>query len=183
MLNSHINLSMEQNYLARFPLDEFRNTSSKTYQSAMMFSQFKTATVFVLLGVSVLSSCQTNSRRNSASAPAVQIAPDLPSQDYIYGTANVESVEANVVNDSGPTKLRLRIRGLLNDGATNIDQIQHTRVPEGFVVTVTTARLKSAVATLALVPFEREITIDLSSFPSGPCQVRVNEVRTTVNVP
>lgn len=140
-----------------------------------------------LFGVFTFPSCKTsshNSWENDVPSPSEPEIAEIPSHpDYLYATANVESVDAAVISGHGPTQLRLRIRGLLNDGATKIDQIQQIRVPEGYVVTATTARLRSAMASLALVPFERELLIDLSDFPSGPCLVRVNGVLTTVYVP
>ncbi|TLD69983.1 hypothetical protein FEM03_14725 [Phragmitibacter flavus] len=129
-----------------------------------------------------LCSCQTAPPIASPPPPNYSDAVPLPAGDYTYGTAIVESVNAEPLT-AGPTRAQLTIRGLLNDGATTIHQVEQTKTPDGFVITITTARLKSAVATLALVPFERIVTLDLSAVRSGPCQIRVNDVRTTIMVP
>jgi hypothetical protein len=133
--------------------------------------------------VLVLSSCQSP-RYSHDSAPSPSTDEDLllPEAEYIFGSATVESVTAEIVKH-GHTQARLKISGLLNDGATTIYKIDKIKTADGFVITLTTARLKSAVAPLALVPFERIIDLDLSAVRSGPCQIRANELLTTIMVP
>lgn len=75
------------------------------------------------------------------------------------------------------------ISGLLHDGATRVHEVQQQRLADGFVLTVITARPAGAVATLALIPYERTLTLNLQGMPKGPCKIMANGVATTVMVP
>jgi len=101
---------------------------------------------------------------------------------WSYKLATLESVEAVIVKGS-PTKAKVTVHGLLHDGATRINEVQHQRYGDGYVLTVTTARPKTAVASVALIPFERSVTLDLTGVPSGPCRISANGISTTLMVP
>ena len=99
-----------------------------------------------------------------------------------FKLAQVESVIATAT--APPlSQASVTIRGLLHDGATRIHEIQQQRLGDGFVLTVITARAKDAVASLALIPFERTVTLDRQGMPKGPCRMVVNGVAAGVVVP
>ncbi len=75
------------------------------------------------------------------------------------------------------------IAGMLPDGATQVQDIQQQKLSDGFVITVTTVRPKNATASLALIPFDRTITVSLVDMPKGGCKIMVNGVTTTLMIP
>lgn len=136
-----------------------------------------TVLIFVSSAVGCASSAQKPPQTSSPPVSTAALDPNV-----ITGTADIESVQAVLVSTS-PMRGKVIVKGLLNDGATSIHEIQQTRVTGGFVITITTIRERSAMATLALVPFEREINLDLSATASGPCTIRVNGKSTILPIP
>jgi len=112
----------------------------------------------------------------------VSLPADTSADPWSYKLANLETIDAVVVKGD-PSKARVTVRGLLHDGATRINEVQQQRIENGYVLTVTTARPRKAVASVALIPFERTVTVDLKDMPSGPCQISANGLSTTVIVP
>jgi hypothetical protein len=105
-----------------------------------------------------------------------------PDPNLTLKLADVERVEATY--EPAPTPhARVVISGTLNDGATRIHDIRQQRVPGGVTLSVITARPKDAVATLAIIPFERVVTVDLQGQPPGIFSVSANAVGATVVVP
>ncbi len=111
----------------------------------------------------------------STTMPAGPISTD---PNVTLKFADVESVHAVWVPTLPPT-VRVTIKGLLNDGATRIHDIQIQQDASGVTLTVITSRPRSASATMALIPFERELTVTLEARPKGPFTVTVNGVATT----
>jgi hypothetical protein len=56
-------------------------------------------------------------------------------------------------------------------------------VDGGVTLSVITARPKDAVATLAIIPFERVVTVDLQGQPAGIFSISANAEGATVVVP
>ena len=96
--------------------------------------------------------------------------------------AQLETVRAEILPES-PKQALVVVTGLLHDGATRVHEVQQQKLADGFVLSVITARPQSAVATLALIPFERSITLDLTGMPAGPCRIMANGLGTSVIVP
>lgn len=132
----------------------------------------------------LLTQCQTSSSTQARATPTeVAQAPRAQvSEDYIYRPAIVETVKSQIL-PTRPPEAVVTVSGLLQDGATNLHEVKNTRITGGFLISITTSRAKSAIATLALVPYERTITLDLSGMPSGLCQINVNGVISTLQVP
>lgn len=132
----------------------------------------------------LLTQCQSNPSSQSRATPAeVAQAPRAQvSEDYIYKPAIVETVKSQILPTRTPEAV-VTVSGLLQDGATNLHEVKTTRITGGFVISITTSRAKSAIATLALVPYERTISLDLAGMPSGPCQINVNGVISTLQIP
>ena len=105
-----------------------------------------------------------------------------PADGTILKLAQIESVQA-AISPTRPTEASVVIHGLLHDGATRVHDVQQQRLEDGIVLTVITARSRNAVATLALIPFERTITVNLQGMPKGPCKIVANGVTTMVMVP
>lgn len=127
---------------------------------------------------------------NTTSAPVpAPPAPLSPAQGQTPADANVtlkladvESVQATYVAAPTPALL-VKIKGLLNDGATRIHDIRQDRLTNGVTISVITARPRNLAATMALIPFERDVTVPLDGQPSGPFSISANGVATTVMVP
>ena len=113
-----------------------------------------------------------------SSPAAISAAQD----EAVRHRAHIESVQARISPDQ-PRTATVTIHGLLHDGATRIHKIEQKTEGGEVIVTVSTARARYAIASVALIPFERTINVDLSGLPSGPCRLRVNNVTATFTVP
>jgi hypothetical protein len=127
-----------------------------------------------------LPSC-TMTQKSGSPGPAAP-ATDSPPAGSVLKLAQVEAVKAEV-SPTQPPEAIVVINGLLHDGATRIHEVQQQRFADSFVLTVTTSRPPHAVATLALIPFERTVSLNLQGMAKGPCKIVVNGVETSVVVP
>lgn len=124
---------------------------------------------------------------SEANSPPEQLGA-LPALEYpansewIYKLATVEDVQATIASIDPPVAT-VTVRGLLPDGATRINDVKVQRLPEGIFLTITTARPRKAMATLALVPFERTVQVDLKGVSKGECRITANDATTRVIVP
>ena len=132
----------------------------------------------------VLASCSglTKVAADNESASHDGLVENAPKDGAILKLALVESVQAGV-SPTRPSEAIVVIHGLLHDGATRLHEVQQQRLADGFVLTVVTARPRNAVATLALIPFERTVTLNLGGMAKGPCRIVANGVATTITVP
>lgn len=132
------------------------------------------------------SSCQTGRRAKPepvlAAGPIESTLRGPQDPNLVLKMADVESIRATC-DPAPPALLRVTVSGLLNDGATRIHAIQKQRLGSTVNITVVTARPRDAVATLALIPFERVVEVGLEGQPPGPLTVNVNGTTTTVMVP
>ncbi len=110
------------------------------------------------------------------------IARPAAEENLVLKLADVESVSAVYLPSNAPT-VNVTVRGLLNDGATRVHDIQRIAVPNGLTISVLTSRPRNAAATMALIPFEREITVDVSGQPAGAFAITVNGMGTSVTIP
>jgi hypothetical protein len=138
--------------------------------------------------VLLLVSCQTPPKGTPA-PPAVSpvmsphpgtSAPVDPS--FIYRMAQVESVSAVLAADGSP-RATVTVSGLLNDGATSLHEIKQQRTSNGVVLTLVTVRPRDAIATLALIPFERTFAVELTGLPPGPCTISAHGQETLILIP
>jgi hypothetical protein len=130
----------------------------------------------------LLAGC-TQIRRTRTEVPADSGASNgAASEGVVLKLAQVESIQAEV-SPSRPQEATVIIHGLLHDGATRVHEVQQQRLADGFVLTVITARSRSAVASLALIPFERSVILNLEGMPKGPCKVVANGVTAMLIVP
>ena len=87
----------------------------------------------------------------------------------------VEAIEILIL-ESFPVQVHVIARGQLPDGCTRIDQINRQRNGTTFIVTITTNRPAQAFCTLALVPFEEVVVLDVFGLAAGVYTVEVNDV-------
>jgi hypothetical protein len=130
-----------------------------------------------------------SSHRISPSAQPGQgdVAPQypqgsVPDPNLTLRLADVDHITATYEPVPAP-HARVVISGTLADGATRIHDIRQQRVDGGVTLSVITARPKDAVATLAIIPFERVVTVDLQGQPAGIFSISANTEGATVVVP
>jgi hypothetical protein len=101
---------------------------------------------------------------------------DAPSTDG----AMIEQVEA-MLSEDDPTKMVIAIEGNLRDGCTEIVDVQTQVAEDEIVIQVLTVRPADRMCTQALVPFEEQVTVDVSDL-SGNYTLAVNAFSTTVDL-
>jgi inhibitor of cysteine peptidase len=104
----------------------------------------------------------------------------VPDQKATLGQANVERIEILKL-ESFPVQVNVVAMGNLPDGCTEIDEIYQWRDMDTHTlnVEITTRRPADAMCTLALVPFEETIELDVYALPAGTYTVNVNGVADT----
>jgi hypothetical protein len=132
--------------------------------------------------VAILGSCAGLKKSKTNESDSMVPITDSPTEGSVLKLAQVESVSGEITG-SQPPQLIVTIRGSFADGATGIHDVQQQKFADGFLITVITARQRNAVASLALIPFERKVTLSLEGMAKGPCKISVNSVETTVMVP
>ncbi|OAI56926.1 hypothetical protein AYO49_03280 [Verrucomicrobiaceae bacterium SCGC AG-212-N21] len=145
---------------------------------------FRAAAALLIGVLPLLASCTGLKKSKSASPGSDSMVPitDSPTEGSILKLAQIERVTAEV-STSQPPQLLVHIQGIFPDGATGIQDVQQQRFADGYMITIVTARPRNAVASLALIPFERKLTLSLEGMAKGPCKIVVNSVATTVTVP
>lgn len=88
--------------------------------------------------------------------------------------APIASVEV-IVSESFPVQVSLRVQGELINGCTYLNQPVILREGKDFYVSLTTYT-EGEVCTEALVPYERNITLNVASLPAGTYTVDVNGI-------
>jgi hypothetical protein len=131
--------------------------------------------------VTLLASCAAMQKSKSTGRGAASNVEN-PADGSVLKLAQVESLQAEV-SPAKPSEATVVIHGLLHDGATRVHDVQQQRLADGFVLTVVTTRPRNALASLALIPFERRISLNLHGMPKGPCKIVANGVATTIMVP
>lgn len=120
-----------------------------------------------------------------STAPAATAIPDTPTATPLsepqYGLANVESLEI-VSGESVPEEVQVRLRGLLPNGCTQIDEIIQQQEGDVFTLAVTTVQEPDLECTEALVPFDETISLDVSGLEAGSYSVRVNDLEGSFNL-
>jgi inhibitor of cysteine peptidase len=110
--------------------------------------------------------------------PTPAPAPTLDMENMIVGEAYVHSVELLVL-ESFPVQIHALVKGDLADGCTTLGEIEQVRKGNVFEVTIHTVRPADLMCTMALVPFEITIPLDVKDLAAGEYTVEVNEVSET----
>ena len=133
--------------------------------------------IVMLMSITVLAACQ--------SSPVVDSEPDTPvsSDDPISKPAskNFEGFPQNVYVDSiqililesFPVQVHVKVVGNLPDGCTSIVGSKAEMVDEStFELNIYTERPEDMMCTMALVPFEETIQLDVEGLSAGTYTVR-----------
>jgi inhibitor of cysteine peptidase len=103
---------------------------------------------------------------------------NAPVSEAITGTATVESIQILLL-ESFPVQVNARMRGILPDGCTTIDQITTNQSGNDFTIIVTTFRPAGAICTEAVVPFDEVVALDVLGLDAGTYNVTANGVSGT----
>ncbi|HUV83046.1 MAG TPA: hypothetical protein VMW53_08245 [archaeon] len=95
--------------------------------------------------------------------------------EFIYRNATVENIQILIL-ESFPVQINVVAKGYLPDGCTKIDQTIKNREGNTFLVTITTKRPVDAMCTMAIVPFEEVISLDVYGLEAGDYEVNVNGI-------
>jgi hypothetical protein len=99
--------------------------------------------------------------------------------EYIFGLADVSSLEVRIVNEY-PTRLSAVVKGVLRDTCTRIDSVRQEPVSGNkLVLTVTTERPLDQVCAQAVTPFELTAPLMLEGLPPGEYSIAVNGITAT----
>jgi inhibitor of cysteine peptidase len=101
------------------------------------------------------------------------LATDEPNAiKFSYGSdARVEEMVVNIM-ESFPVQVSVNLVGYLPDGCTQIDEITANREGDVFTVEIITKRPSGDIAcTMALVPFDVNVALDVEGLPAGEYMV------------
>jgi inhibitor of cysteine peptidase len=139
--------------------------------------------IFITISILIMfSGCTQNNDDNNRnpltptpdSTPIETIVPD--DGEFIYRNANVENIQILIL-ESFPVQINVVAKGYLPDGCTKIDQTIKNREGNTFFATITTKRPADAMCTMAIVPFEEVISLDVYGLEAGDYEVDVNGVK------
>lgn len=97
------------------------------------------------------------------------------STDPVRGQAIVDSIQVMVL-ESFPVQVNVQARGELPDGCTSVEEIVTQQTGSTFRAIITTLRDPGAGCTMALVPFEETISLDVDGLLAGTYDVMVNGI-------
>ncbi len=101
-------------------------------------------------------------------------------QDMVFTSDAVVQEISVLIMESDPVQVRALLRGYLPDGCTSIYEVQTDREDDTFTVRIVTQRPDGEVAcTMAIVPFDEEVDLDVAGLPAGEYTVRADEIRET----
>jgi hypothetical protein len=105
-------------------------------------------------------------------------------RDNIPFKALIQKVDTQVL-ESFPVQVNVNIKGYLSNGCQQIDQINITPTNNVFIVTVTTTPPPPPEidCTMALIPFEKTIALDVNGLKAGVYTVDVNGIRNQFELP
>ncbi|MBE0524792.1 MAG: hypothetical protein IBX40_10730 [Methanosarcinales archaeon] len=130
----------------------------------------------------IFSGCTQNNEENNSnlqtSTPDLTPTGTIASDDgkYRYGNATVEDIQI-ILLESFPVQINVAAKGYLPDGCTKIDQTIKNWEGNTLFVTITTKRPVDVMCTMAIVPFNEVISLDVYGLEAGDYEVNVNGVR------
>lgn len=137
--------------------------------------KLKTTVLTLFLLLFIAAGCSGNDPEPTATLPP---PTDAPVSEAITGTATVESIQILLL-ESFPVQVNARMRGILPDGCTTIDQITTNKSGNDFTIIVTTFRPADAICTEAVVPFDEVVALDVLGLDAGTYNVTANGVSGT----
>lgn len=127
----------------------------------------RTIRLMMLILVLVLGAGSACQRHSSPSDPAMTT-----------GLALIEDIDVLML-ESFPVQVHVRMRGVLGDSCTTLDQITQRREGNFFWITVTTRRPAEAMCADVVTVFEQTTALDVYGLPAGTYRVDVNGVQET----
>lgn len=95
---------------------------------------------------------------------------------YSYGSqARVESMSINIM-ESFPVQVSVTMSGYLPDGCTKIYEITAPREEQTFTIDIVTRKPVDVACTMALVPFEETISLDVEGLAAGEYTVQYGDL-------
>jgi hypothetical protein len=91
--------------------------------------------------------------------------------------APIETVDIQIL-ESFPVQVNVVAKGVFSDGCGNIDEVHSEKQGETFTITMTQKRI-GEVCTMALVPFEKIIPLDVTGLTAGSYNVSVNNIKSS----
>ena len=140
--------------------------------------KFSRLLILPLFAILVLAGCGGEEPAIETPTPtntAVSTSTPMPAGD-VSGTATVDSIEILIL-ESFPVQINVRVRGIVPDGCTNVDEIATTHTGSSFNITITTLREAGQICTEAEVPFEELIPLDVVGLPANTYTINVNGIQ------
>jgi inhibitor of cysteine peptidase len=98
---------------------------------------------------------------------------------YSYGSqATVETMNINIM-ESFPVQVSVDLSGYLPDGCTTIYEISAQREEQTFTIDIVTRKPVDVACTMAIVPFEETISLDVEGLPAGEYTVQYGDMYET----
>src|SRR5688500_8805510 len=129
--------------------------------------------IICLLAVSCNNSGKSDKDKNDTIPVNGKAGAVSPSDSLIEGMAVVNTVDIRIL-ESFPVQVDLTVQCDLPDGCTKIGRIDQERNENIFYISVHTLRPAEAICTQAIVPFSKDITLDVAGLKKGTYQVDVN---------
>jgi inhibitor of cysteine peptidase len=121
--------------------------------------------------------------QDKQAAFTIDVKNALPEDDiegkYSYGnTATVEMMDINIL-ESFPVQVEVILSGYVPDGCTEIYEITATREEQTFTINITTRKPVDVFCTMAIVPFEEIVTLDVEGLQEGEYTVQYGDLYET----
>ena len=142
--------------------------------------------LFILLitAVFILAACGGNEPEATAEPVVAEPTQEIPATftpkpeptpltEPVFGLATVESVQILAL-ESFPVQINVRVRGVLPNGCTEIDEVITQSDGTHFDVAITTVQQPDVVCTEAVVPYEEMVPLDVDGLDAGTYTVTVN---------
>ena len=95
--------------------------------------------------------------------------------------APIETVDIQVL-ESVPIQVNVIAKGTFSNGCGNLDETYSKKQGETFMITITQKNI-GEVCTMALVPFEKIIPLDVNGLTEGSYNVIVNNIKSSFILP
>ena len=98
------------------------------------------------------------------------------------GMAVVENIDVRIL-ESFPVQVQAVVTGYLRDGCTTITGVEAVSEGTTFRIRMSTERPADAMCTMALVPFDQVVPLDVAGLPAGAYQVAINDLAVDFELP
>ena len=102
--------------------------------------------------------------------------------EFIRDDAIIKNIDILTL-ESFPLQIHVIATGYFPDGCTSIDEVTQSRHGNTFTVAITTKRPADAICTMAIVPFEKTIPLDVYGLDKGVYTVNVNDASGSFELP